>query len=189
MLCWPRVRFHATPLAGAVVIELDRHPDERGFFARSYCDDEFAAQGLPTSWPQCNLSRNDRALTLRGMHFNAPPDEEAKIVRCVAGAVWDAIVDLRAGSPTFLGWFGVELSAEAANAVFVPPGFAHGFVTLRDGCDIFYHMGRKYRPDAARGLRWNDPRIGIAWPVTPQLMSDRDRDYPDLDVAALRAAP
>jgi dTDP-4-dehydrorhamnose 3,5-epimerase len=187
VLCCPRLQFHATPLPDAVVIELDRHVDDRGFFARSYCDDEFAAHGLPTTWPQCNLSRNTRALTLRGMHYNAPPDEEAKIVRCVAGAIWDAIVDLRAGSPTFLRWFGVELSVERGNALYVPPGFAHGFVTLRDGCDVFYHMGRRFRPDAARGLRWNDPRVAIAWPVSPEQMSDRDRTYPDFDPASVQA--
>src|SRR5262245_55916583 len=184
-----RVRFRETSLPGAVLIDLERRDDERGFFARAYCDREFAAHGLPTSWPQSNLSRNARAGTLRGMHFNAPPDEEAKVVRCVSGAIWDAIVDLRPGSPGFLRWFGAELSAEEGNALYVPAGFAHGFLTLRDATDVFYQMGAFYKPDAARGMRWNDPRIGIAWPVTPAGMSDRDRTYPDLDVAALERAP
>ena len=189
MLCCRRVRFRETSLPGAVLIELERRDDERGFFARTYCDREFAAHGLPTGWPQSNLSRNARAGTLRGMHFNAPPDEEAKVVRCVSGAIWDAIVDLRPGSPTFLRWFGAELSAEEGNALYVPAGFGHGFLTLRDATDVFYQMGAFYKADAARGMRWNDPRVGITWPVTPVTMSDRDRTYPDLDVAALERAP
>ncbi len=175
------VRFRPTPLAGAVLIELDRHDDDRGFFARTYCDREFAAAGLPTVWPQQNLSHNDRTGTLRGMHYNAAPHHEAKVVRCTSGAVWDAIVDLRPDSPTHLRWFGVELSAQAANALFVPEGFAHGFLTLRDQTDVHYLMGKSYQSSAARGFRWNDPRVGIAWPVEPRQMSDRDRTYPDLD--------
>jgi dTDP-4-dehydrorhamnose 3,5-epimerase len=173
------VHFRETPLAGAYVIDLDRRDDERGFFARTYCDREFAAHGLPVRWPQCNLSHNARAFTLRGMHYNAAPHREAKLVRCVAGAIWDAIVDLRPGSPTRLRWFGVELSADAGNALFVPEGFAHGFVTLRDGSDVFYHMGACYEPGAARGLRWDDPSVAIAWPVAPLLISERDGTYPD----------
>ena len=181
MLCCRRLRFSETSLPGAFVIELERHEDERGFFARSYCDREFAAHGLPVSWPQSNLSRNARAGTLRGMHFNAPPDEEAKVVRCVSGAIWDAIVDLRPESPTHLRWFGIELSVEKGNAVYVPPGFAHGFLTLRDASDVWYQMGAFFKPDAARGMRWNDPRIGIAWPAQPVVISDRDARYPDFD--------
>jgi dTDP-4-dehydrorhamnose 3,5-epimerase len=175
------VRFRETPLPGAYVVELDPRPDERGFFARAYCDDEFAAQGLPTRWPQNNLSRNARARTLRGLHYNAAPHGEAKLVRCVRGAVWDVIVDLRAGSPTRRRWFGLELTAEAGNAVFVPEGFVHGFLTLRDDSDVFYQMGRSYVPAAARGLRFDDPAFGIAWPVPPAFMSERDRTYPDFD--------
>ena len=173
--------FRETPLVGAYVIELERRVDERGFFARTYCDRELAEHGLPTHWPQCNLSRSARAGTLRGMHYNAAPHSEAKLVRCARGAVFDAIVDMRAGSPTHLRWFGVELSDEAGNALYVPEGFAHGFVTLRDDTDVFYHMGKSYQPGAARGLRWNDPRLGIVWPVTPAVIADRDRDYPDYD--------
>jgi dTDP-4-dehydrorhamnose 3,5-epimerase len=175
------LKFRETPLAGAYVVELDPRIDERGFFARSYCDEEFAAHGLPTRWPQSNLSRNDRAGTLRGLHYNAAPHREAKVVRCVQGAIWDAIVDLRAGSPTRLRWFGLELSAQAGTALYVPEGFAHGFVTLRDATDVFYQMGASYVPAAARGLRWNDPQVGIAWPVTPTGMSERDRSHPDFD--------
>jgi dTDP-4-dehydrorhamnose 3,5-epimerase len=178
------VRFRETPLSGAYVIELDRHVDERGFFARTFCEREFAAHGLPARFPQSNLSRGTRAGTLRGLHYNAAPHREAKLVRCVAGAVWDVIVDLRAGSPTRLRWFGVELSAERGEALFVPEGFAHGFITLADACDVSYQMGAFYVPEAARGLRWDDPGIGIVWPRSPAVISDRDRAYPDFDPAA-----
>ena len=179
----PGVQFRPTPLAGAVVVELERHEDDRGFFARTYCDREFAAAGLPTAWPQQNLSHNNQAGTLRGMHYNAVPHREAKLVRCVNGAIWDAIVDLRPDSPTRLRWFGVELSAEAGNALYVPEGFAHGFITLRDQTDVHYLMGQPYQAGAARGFRWNEPRVGIAWPMQPRTIADRDRTYPDLDPA------
>lgn len=182
------MRFRPTPLGGAVVVELQPHGDERGFFARTYCDREFAEAGLPTGWPQQNLSRNAQAGTLRGMHYNAAPHREAKLVRCTAGAVWDAIVDLRPDSATHLRWFGVELSAEAGNALYVPEGFAHGFITLRDHTDVFYLMGKPFQPGAARGFRWNDPRAGIVWPREPAVISDRDRTYPDLDPADPDAA-
>jgi dTDP-4-dehydrorhamnose 3,5-epimerase len=178
------LNFRETPLAGAFVIELQPHPDDRGLFARTYCEAEFAARGLPTTWPQNNLSRSTHARTLRGMHYNAAPHREAKVVRCVRGALWDAIIDLRVGSPTRLRWFGVELSADNGTALFVPEGFAHGFVTLTAGCDVLYQMGGHYHAEAARGLRWDDPRVGISWPVTPAVMSDRDRDCPDFDPAA-----
>jgi dTDP-4-dehydrorhamnose 3,5-epimerase len=179
----PGVRFRPTPLPGAVVVEPDRHDDDRGYFARTYCDSEFAAAGLPTLWPQQNVSHNTRAGTLRGMHYNAAPHRENKLVRCARGAIWDAIVDLRPDSPTHLKWFGVELSAEANNALFVPEGFAHGFITLRDETTVFYLMGKTYQPSVGRGFRWNDPRIGIVWPLAPAVMAERDRTYPDLDPA------
>ncbi|HVT06329.1 MAG TPA: dTDP-4-dehydrorhamnose 3,5-epimerase [Polyangia bacterium] len=177
------MRFRPTPLPGAVLVEQQRHEDDRGFFARTYCDDEFAAAGLPTTWPQHNVSHNARAGTLRGMHYNAAPHQEAKLVRCVTGAVWDAIVDLRPGSPTHLQWFGVELSSEAGNALYVPEGFAHGFITLQDRTDVFYLMGKKYQGSVARGFRWDDPRVGIVWPAAPVVIAERDRTYPDLDPA------
>jgi dTDP-4-dehydrorhamnose 3,5-epimerase len=175
------VQFREAPLGGAYVIDLDRHEDDRGFFARSYCEREFAAHGLPTAWPQSNLSRNARAGTLRGMHYNLAPHGEAKVVRCASGAIWDAIVDLRPASPTRLRWFGLELSAESGRALFVPEGFAHGFITLRDGTDVSYQMGRLFEAGAARGLRWDDPRVGIDWPLAPIVISERDRTYPDFD--------
>jgi dTDP-4-dehydrorhamnose 3,5-epimerase len=177
------VKFRETPLAGAYVIELDRRADDRGFFARAFCERELAEHGIPIAWPQCNISRNTRAGTLRGMHYNAAPHREAKIVRCMRGAIFDAVVDLRAGSPTRLGWFGIELTADEGNALYIPEGFVHGFLTLDDDTDVFYHMGRFFQADAARGLRWNDPALGIKWPRTPTTISERDATYPDFDPA------
>jgi len=178
------MRFIETDLAGAFLVEIEPQGDERGFFARAFCEDEFAARALPTRYPQCNLSRNSRARTLRGMHFNAAPHREAKFVRCTSGAIWDAIVDLRAGSPTRFRWFAVELSAERGNALFIPEGFAHGFLTLRDETDVFYHMSAPYTAGAARGIPWDDRRIGIRWPAQPAVISDRDRTWPDFDEAS-----
>jgi dTDP-4-dehydrorhamnose 3,5-epimerase len=179
------MRFVETELPGAWLVELQQHEDSRGFFARTFCEEEFAKHGLPTRFPQCNLSRNTRARTLRGMHFNAAPDSESKLVRCNTGAIWDVIVDLRRGSPSRLRWIGVELTAEKGNALFIPEGFAHGFLTLQDGTDISYLMGRSYVAGAARGLRWDDPRLAIRWPQEPAVISDRDATWPAFDEAAL----
>jgi len=178
------MRFSETELPGAFLIELEPTADERGSFARVFCEEEFGARGLPTRFPQWNLSRNTWAGTLRGMHYNAAPHREAKLVRCTAGAIWDAIVDLRPGSPKRFRWLGLELSAERGNALFIPEGFAHGFVTLREGTEVFYQMGAAYAPGAARGLRWNDPRIGIRWPVHPTVINERDRTWPDFEEVA-----
>jgi len=183
------MRFEATPLDGARVIELDRHADERGWFARTFCEDELAAHGLPTRFPQCNLSSNRRAGTLRGMHVNVAGHWESKLVRCVRGAVHDVIVDLRPGSSTRHRWYGTELSAENGRALFVPEGFAHGFLTLVDDCDVHYHMGASYVPDAGRGFRWDDPTFGIEWPAPPVLLSERDATYPDFDPATFGLEP
>jgi dTDP-4-dehydrorhamnose 3,5-epimerase len=172
--------FHATPLAGAFVIELSPLRDERGFFARSFCEAEFGAHGLATHYPQANVSWNERAGTLRGMHWQAPPHAEAKLVRCTAGAIHDVIVDLRRRSPTRLQWFGVELDASNRRALYVPAGFAHGFLTLADASEVSYLMSASYQAEAARGMRFDDPRIGIAWPDAPRVISARDRTYPDL---------
>jgi dTDP-4-dehydrorhamnose 3,5-epimerase len=177
--------FRETGLAGAYVVEIEPHTDERGFFARCFCEREFAERGLPARFPQCNLSRNETRGTLRGMHFLAAPHEEAKLVRAVAGAIYDVIVDLRATSATFLQWIGVELSQETGRALFVPGGFAHGFLTLTPRADVFYHMSDFFRPGADRGCRWNDPRLGIIWPEPPHVISPRDANYPDLDLATL----
>ncbi len=178
------VHFTATKLAPAVVFNLEPRADERGFFARTFCERELAAHGLPSRFPQCNLSRNRRAGTLRGMHYNARPHREAKIVRCAAGAIYDVIVDLRLDSPTRFEWCAVELTAERGNALFVPEGFAHGFLTLTDGADVHYHMGAEHHPEAARGLRWDDPRFAIAWPGAPAIVSERDASYADFDPRA-----
>jgi dTDP-4-dehydrorhamnose 3,5-epimerase len=180
------VRFEPTPLAGAVVIRPERHADERGSFTRTFCEEEFAAHGLPTHFPQCNLSANVRAGTLRGMHLNLAGHEESKVVRCVRGGVHDVIVDVRPGSPSYLGWFGVDLTAANAVALFVPEGFAHGFVTLEDDTDVHYHMGRPFEPGVAIGFRWDDPAFAIEWPLAPTVMAERDRTYPDFEPARLR---
>jgi dTDP-4-dehydrorhamnose 3,5-epimerase len=180
------MRFEETRLAGAYLVEIEPHADERGFFARTFCEREFGARSLPTRFPQCNLSRNERRGTLRGMHFQVGPHPEAKLVRAVAGAIYDVIVDLRPASATFLQWLGVELSQEKANALFVPGGFAHGFLSLTDRADVFYHMSEVYRPEADRGCRWNDPRLAIRWPAVPSVIAAKDAEYPDLNPADLQ---
>jgi dTDP-4-dehydrorhamnose 3,5-epimerase len=175
------VHFTTTPLESAFLVELDRHEDNRGFFARTFCETEFASHGLPTRFPQCNLSHNLRSGTLRGMHFNAADHRESKLVRCVSGAIYDVIVDLRAQSRSRFEWFGVELSRENGCALFVPAGFAHGFLTLTDVADVFYHMGEFFHGEAARGFRWNDPAFAIRWPSEPAVISERDATYPDFN--------
>lgn len=182
------MRFEPTAIDGVVVIELDSHVDDRGAFARTFCEAEFAAAGLPVHFPQCNLSVNDRAGTLRGMHFNISPHGEAKLIRCVRGAVHDVVVDLRPDSPTRFRHVAVDLTADNRRALFVPGDFAHGFVTLADRTDVYYHMGSSYVPAAARGIRWDDPALGIAWPVEPTTMSAADAGYPDVDPTAFDLA-
>ncbi len=179
------MRFRESDLQGAFVVELEPYVDERGFFARAFAEEEFAAHGLPVRYPHLNLSRNTHAGTLRGLHYNASPWREAKVIRCTSGAIWDVIVDLRAGSSTRFRWFGLELTAERGDALFVPEGFAHGFVTLRDASDVSYQMSREYEPKAARGVLWSDERLAIRWPVAPSVMSGRDRSLPALADAAL----
>jgi dTDP-4-dehydrorhamnose 3,5-epimerase len=180
------VRFESVELEGVWVIELDRHRDERGWFARAFCEDEFAAHGLPTEFPQCNISSNAQGGTMRGMHFNVASSAEAKYVRCVRGAVYDVVIDLRAGSPTEHRWVGFELSADNGVGLFVPKGFAHGFLTLHDDTDVHYHMSERYRPDAARGLRWDDPAFDIRWPRDPVVIAERDATYADYTPDVLR---
>jgi dTDP-4-dehydrorhamnose 3,5-epimerase len=178
------VNLTETPLAGAWVVELDRIEDERGFFARTFDREEWAARGMDPTVVQCNASFNAIAGTLRGMHFQADPHGEPKLVRCTRGAVRDVIVDLRPGSPTHRGWFGVDLTAENGTALYVPVGMAHGFQTLEDESEVLYLMGREYVPDAARGVRWDDPAFGIDWPDPPsggRTISERDAAYPDYE--------
>lgn len=171
--------FDQTELSGAWLVELELRSDDRGFFARSFCEREFAARGIDTRFPQCNLSRNHRSGTLRGMHYESAPSRESKLVRCVSGAIYDVIVDLRPGSTTWGRSVGAELTRENGRALFIPAGFAHGFLTLADETDVFYHMGDFYTPDRARGFRWNDPTFAIAWPASPVVISERDATYPD----------
>jgi dTDP-4-dehydrorhamnose 3,5-epimerase len=172
------VRFQESPLAGAYTIEMDRLEDERGFFARSYCAEEFAARGLGAAMPQSSVSFNARRGTLRGLHYQAEPHAEDKLVRCTAGAIYDVIVDLRPDSPTTRRWFGVELSAANHRSLFVPKGLAHGFMTLLDDTEVLYMISASYAPGFERGIRWNDPAIGISWPTAPTVLSARDAAYP-----------
>jgi len=169
------MRFCETPLAGAYLVETDLHGDNRGSFYRSFCSREFAARGLSGSFVQCNISRNKLRGTLRGMHFQAEPAAEAKLVRCIRGAAYDVIVDLRRGSTSFRRWFGAELTESNAIALYVPAGFAHGFQTLADDTDLLYQMTEFYAPDLARGVNWKDPAFGISWPLDVSVISDRDR--------------
>jgi dTDP-4-dehydrorhamnose 3,5-epimerase len=175
------MRFDATDIHGVRIVALEPHEDDRGAFARTFCETEFEAAGLPTRFPQCNLSINRRAGTLRGMHFNVAPHGEEKLVRCVRGGIHDVVVDLRPGSPTRFRYVAVELTADNRLALFVPADFAHGFVTLEDDTDVYYHMGAAYVPAAGRGLRWDDPALAIEWPFAPTTMSAADAGYPDID--------
>jgi dTDP-4-dehydrorhamnose 3,5-epimerase len=172
--------FRETPIAGAVLIELEPLADERGSFARTFSVDEFAAQGLAADVVQCNTSTNARAGTLRGLHYQTAPFEEAKLVRCVRGSLFDVVVDLRADSPSYCAWYGVELSASNGRMLFVAAGLAHGFQTLEDDTEVLYQMSARYSAEHARGVRWDDPAFGIEWPhAEARTISDRDRDYAD----------
>lgn len=173
------MRFTATDIEGVVIVDLDPVADERGSFARLHCPEEFAAAGHPFAPLQTSLSRNLKAATLRGLHYEAAPHEEAKLVRATRGAIFDVAVDLRPDSPTYRRWTGTELSAENGRALLIGRGMAHGFVTLRDDTDVLYQIDRIFEPGHGRGARWNDPAFGIQWPVNPQVMSERDATYPD----------
>lgn len=173
------MKFEETPLGGVYVVETERHADERGFFARTFCRDEFAARSLDARVAQCSVSFNLRRATLRGMHYQAAPYAEAKLVRCTMGAVFDVVVDLRPESQTFKRWFGVELSAANRRALYIPEGFAHGFLTLEDETEVFYQISEFYHPECSRGVRWDDAAFAIAWPFEPRVISERDRAFPD----------
>jgi dTDP-4-dehydrorhamnose 3,5-epimerase len=173
------VIFTPVPLDGAWLVDLERHEDDRGFFARTWCRREFEDRGLDATLVQCSLSHNRRRGTLRGMHWQEAPHQEVKLVRCVRGAVWDVIIDLRPGSPGYTRHYGVELTASSGRALYVPAGFAHGFVTLEDETEVFYQMSEFYAPGSARGVRWDDPAFGISWPVEEPSMNERDAGYPD----------
>ena len=175
-----------TELAGAFIIDLERLCDERGFFARTWCEEEFAAQGIELSPLQSNMSSNPTKGTLRGLHYQVAPHQEAKLVRCTRGAIYDVIVDMREGSATFGEWIGVELTADNCRQLYVPAGFAHGFLTLADNTDVTYQVSARYAPGAERGLRWDDPAFAIRWPAEPQLISTKDRTHPLHKLPVLR---
>jgi dTDP-4-dehydrorhamnose 3,5-epimerase len=171
--------FRGMGLEGAFVIDPERIEDDRGFFARCWCAQDFADHGLPGGFAQCNVSFNRRRGTLRGLHYQVHPFSEAKLVRCTRGAIFDVAVDLRPGSPTYLQWRAVELNEENGRMTFLPEGFAHGFQSLRDETEVFYQMSRPYVPEAARGVRYDDPALGIRWPIRKGLVvSPRDRALP-----------
>jgi dTDP-4-dehydrorhamnose 3,5-epimerase len=171
--------FLETTISGVFEIRIQAIPDDRGFFARAWCRSEFEEHGLEPALVQCNISFNRRKGTLRGMHYQAAPFAETKLVRCTQGAICDVVLDLRPQSPTFKGWVAVTLTAENRNMVYVPKGCAHGFLTLQDETEVFYQMSEVYNAESARGVRWNDPSFGIAWPERVEVISDRDRNYPD----------
>ncbi len=172
--------FRDTEIPGITVVELDKRADERGFFARSYCAREFADHGIAMGVAQCNVSLNDKRGTLRGLHYQAAPSTETKLIRCTRGAIFDVAVDLRPESPTYRRWIGIELDADAHRAMFIPSGCAHGFQTLSDAAEVFYLMGEAYDPALDRGVRWNDPALAIKWPLEPTVISKRDAGFPSL---------
>ncbi len=175
------MQFNSTPLNGAYVIDLEKRGDDRGFFARFFCEGEFSEAGLENHFVQINNSLTAKRGTLRGMHYQLPPAAEVKVVRCIRGGLYDVIVDLRPDSPTYRQWFGAELTSENRRMMYVPRGFAHGFVTLEDDTEALYLVSAFYSPENERGLRYDDPALNITWPVAPSEVSEKDRNWPDLD--------
>lgn len=171
--------FSETCLTGAYIIDVERRYDERGFFARTWCKKEFAARGLETNIAQCNLSYNEKRGTLRGMHYQSAPHAEVKLVSCIAGAIYDVMIDLRQASPTFKSWYAAELTAENRRMLYIPEGFAHGFLTLEDNSAVVYQMSEFYHEECAEGIRWNDPGIAIDWPFSPAVIAIKDTMYSD----------
>ena len=174
------MHFKQLALDGAWLITPEPHHDERGTFMRTFCVDEFSAHGLEQSFPQHSLSASPKRGTLRGLHFQHPPHDEVKVVRCVSGSIFDVIVDLRLGSPTFRRWLGFELTAGNGHQIYVPRGFAHGHMTLTDHASVHYLISQAHAARAAAGVRWDDPSLGVAWPLAPTVMSERDRSWPSL---------
>lgn len=170
--------IHKTPLPGSALIELERREDDRGFFARAFCRQEFIEAGLEPAVEQCNISYNHHKGTLRGFHYQVAPHEEAKTIRCLRGAIYDVIVDLRPDSPTYLQHFGAELSEDNRLALHIPKGFAHAYITLTDGVETFYQVSTAYAPGAERGLRWDDPALGVEWPIPVEHISAKDASWP-----------
>jgi len=173
--------FIPTPLNGAYLIDLDKKGDERGFFARAFCEEEFAQNNLIRHFCQVNNSVSAKKGTLRGMHYQLPPKAETKVVRCIRGTLFDLILDLREHSPTFGQSFGAELSADNRRTMYVPKGFAHGFITLTDDAEVIYFVDEFYSPENERGIRYDDPRFGLRWPITPTVISDKDSGHRSFD--------
>ena len=171
--------FKETNLKGAFIIEPEIMADERGFFARTWCAREFETHGLTPKLVQCNISFNKQKGTLRGMHYQVVPHEEAKVVRCTMGTIYDVIIDLRPNSPTYKRWVSVDMSAENRRMLYIPEGFAHGFLSMEDDTEVFYQMSEFYAPECARGVRWNDPAFNITWPLGVTVISEKDGQYPN----------
>jgi len=174
--------FRETKLKDAFLIELEKMEDERGFFARTFCQEEFKAHGLNPNLVQCSISFNKKKGTLRGMHYQVAPYQEAKLVRCTQGSVYDVIIDLCPDSLTFKKWVAVELTAENRRMLYIPKGFAHGFQTLEDNTEVFYQMSEFYSPESSKGIRWDDPAFNIHWPCNKRIISTRDKQYPDFSL-------
>ncbi len=170
--------FTKTELQGAYIIDLDQKPDHRGFFARTFCAQEFEAHGLKPTVAQCNVSFNYKKGTLRGMHYQVPPAAETKLIRCISGAIYDVIIDMRSESPTYLQHIGVELTAENRRALYIPELFAHGYQALTDGAEVVYQVGEFYTPGYERGLRYDDPFFNIQWPIEVTIISEKDKNWP-----------
>jgi dTDP-4-dehydrorhamnose 3,5-epimerase len=173
------VKFTPTEIPGAFLVDIEPIEDQRGFFARTWCREEFSQRGLNPHLAQSSVSFNWSQGTLRGMHYQVTPHQEAKLVRCTMGTIYDVIVDLRPDSPTLRRWMGIDLSAVNRRMLFIPEGLAHGFITLQDDTEVLYQMSCAYHAASARGVRWDDPAFGIRWPTAPKLISERDRTYPD----------
>lgn len=174
--------FNETLLKGAYTIELEKRGDERGFFARFFCINEFEALNLDSKIVQINNSLSKDIGTLRGIHYQLEPKAETKIIRCIRGSLWDVIVDLRVDSPTFLKWYGAELNEENRKMMLVPKGFGHGFITLSENTEALYLVTEFYSPENERGIRWNDTKIGIQWPINPEIISEKDKNHPDFNI-------
>ena len=174
------MKFYKAQLEGSYIIELDKLEDDRGFFARTWCQKELREHGLAARVAQANVSFNANAGTLRGMHYQVAPYEETKLIRCTRGSLYDVIIDLRRDSPTYKQWMGVELTEKNYKMLYVPAHFAHGFVTLEDDTEVIYFVSEFYTPGAERGLRWNDPEFGITWPRQVQVISEKDANWPDI---------
>jgi dTDP-4-dehydrorhamnose 3,5-epimerase len=169
--------FTKTPLKDAYIIDIEKKEDERGFFARGFCQKEFEEHGLNPEIVQANISYNAKKATLRGLHYQVEPHHETKLMRCARGAIFDVIIDMRKDSPTYGQWFGTELSEGSYRMLFVPGNFAHGFITLEDETEVIYQVSEFYTPGSERGIRWDDPAFKIEWPITPEIISEKDKNH------------